>query len=121
MESAKELGFDVRLMDMSFLDFDDESFDLVWCRHALEHSVMPIITLMEFRRVLKSDGFLFVEVPMDNCLHIENKDHYSLFPDATWQALFRKVGFKEIIQSQVRVTFQHWVDIHWQYWLRKHE
>jgi SAM-dependent methyltransferase len=119
VEEAKSKGFDARLMDMNFLDFPDYSFNLVWCRHALEHSVMPIIALMEFHRVLDDDGVLFVEVPMDNVLHIENVHHYSLFADATWQALFRKVGFKTVQVSQVNINFGSWTDISWQYWLRK--
>ncbi len=112
-------GYDVHIMDMSFLDFDDESFDLVWCRHALEHSVMPFISLKEFRRVLRRGGVLFVEVPSDNVAQIKNPNHYSLFSDHAWQELFEKAGFDLTHRLQTRVIHQGWDDIYWQYWLRK--
>src|SRR5207244_85927 len=38
-EVCRRKGLKVLEMDFAFLDFPDESFDLVWCRHALEHSV----------------------------------------------------------------------------------
>ena len=56
-------GFDVRNMDQSFLDFADETFDLVWCRHCLEHSPMPFFTLTQLVRVLKKDALIYIEVP----------------------------------------------------------
>lgn len=50
-------GFQVDTMDQSFLDYPDQSFDLVWARHVLEHSPFPLFTLEGFRRVLKPGGF----------------------------------------------------------------
>lgn len=118
-EKAKALGHDVHLMDMAFLDFEDEVFDLVWCRHALEHSVMPVIALMEFHRVLKNNGVLYVEIPNDNSFQIFNENHFSLFSDFTWQELFKKTGFAKISMSQAQILFGSWIDIYLQYWLRK--
>ncbi len=123
-KDAHFLGYDVRLMDMNFLDFEDGSFDLVWCRHALEHSVMPLIALMEFKRVLGKVGFLYVEVP-SHMIHLENANHYSMFTDEAWQALFRKAGFKLLFRCQQVVTIvangnsQGYTDIYPQYWMRK--
>lgn len=119
------IGNDVRLMDMNFLDFGDGEFDLVWCRHSLEHSVMPLIALMEFNRVLNKEGSLYVEVPSDNIIHMENKNHYSLFSDEAWQALFRKAGYFLMFRGQFAVKIKRcenndgYMDIFWQYWLRK--
>lgn len=112
-------GIDVKFMDMADLKFDDESFDLVWCRHALEHSVMPFIALREFYRVLRRGKLLFIEVPSDNVFHIENPNHYSLFSDHAWQALFHKAKFEVISRVQTRVVYKDWADIYWQFWLRK--
>lgn len=124
-QAAIFVGHDVHLMDMAFLDFADDSFDLVWCRHALEHTVLPIIALMEFWRVLKTGGNLYVEVPADNVVHLENPNHYSLFSDGVWQALFRKVGFFLMFRGQFAVKVSGegqndgYTDIYWQYWLKK--
>lgn len=117
--NPKELeGFEnVFYMDMCSLDFEDKSFDLVWCRHSLEHSLIPFITLLEFKRVLKDGGKLYVEVPSDNILHIENPNHYSLFADHTWLAIFRKAGFRLFSREQAFVSYHNINDIYWQYWL----
>jgi SAM-dependent methyltransferase len=126
-DSAKADGLDARIMDMNFLDFPDSSFDLVWCRHALEHSLMPIIALMEFRRVLRPGGYLYVEVPSDCIMHIMNVDHHSLFADHVWQTIFKKVELKLYFRGQFSTFMQipgcdpnwGWDDIYWYYWMRK--
>lgn len=125
LQGARFIGHDVRLMDMNFLEFPDGSFDLVWCRHTLEHSIMPLIALMEFLRVLKPCGHLYVEVPSDNVIHIDNPNHHSLFSDAVWQGLFRKVGFRLLFRGQFAVGIMgspqtsSYTDLYWQYWMKK--
>jgi ubiquinone/menaquinone biosynthesis C-methylase UbiE len=123
VKTATEKGYEVRFMDMAFLDFEDQDFDLVWCRHALEHSVMPVIALMEFERVLKPGGYLYVEVPSDNVMSIENASHFSLFSDESWQELFRRAGFRLVFRGQFGTVKQIetavFHDIYWYYWLKK--
>jgi ubiquinone/menaquinone biosynthesis C-methylase UbiE len=70
----------VRETDFADLDFDDESFDLVWARHALEHSVVPAFLLSEFHRLTKPGGVLYVEVPAPDtaCVHETNPNHHSV-------------------------------------------
>lgn len=115
------LGYDVQLMDMAFLDFEDESFDLVWCRHALEHSVMPMIALMELSRVLRPGGYLYIEVPQDESVHADNPNHYSMLSDRSWQSLMRRTGLKLLYRGQWTIHLDGWVDLYWNYWLQKHE
>ena len=112
-------GYNVHKMDMSFLEFEDNVYDLVWARHCLEHSPMPIITLFEFWRVLKDGGFLYVEVPEDLSPHLENPNHYSLLSDHLWQSLFRRVGFELQYRTQFSIRLSNWTDIFWSYWLKK--
>lgn len=126
-KDAAFMGYDVRVMDMQFLDFPDASFDLVWCRHALEHSFMPIIALMEFYRVLQKGGFLYVEVPSSNNVNTYNSQHLSMFGDEQWQYLFNKAGFKLYFRGQFMMFMQPpglpegagWTDFYWYYWLCK--
>lgn len=93
-EVCQSLGFDARVMDQSFLDFDDASFDLVWARHVLEHSFMPHYTLTEFRRVLRQNAILYLEVPApDTLLHENNPNHYSVFGKTMWESLLKRSGF----------------------------
>lgn len=90
-------GFDVRKMDQSFLEFEDASFDVVWARHVLEHSIMPYYTLTEFRRVLRPGGFMYLEVPAtDTVGHERNPNHYSVLGQKMWMALLERSGFQVI-------------------------
>jgi SAM-dependent methyltransferase len=94
-EICRGKGLNAREMDLSFLDFEDGSFDMVWCRHALEHSVFPFFTLAEMHRVLRPGGVLYVEVPAPDtsCGHQRNPNHYSVLGKSMWLELIRRVGF----------------------------
>ncbi|AVB77131.1 class I SAM-dependent methyltransferase [Methanococcus maripaludis] len=45
------------------LPFSDEMFDFVFCLHVLEHVQNPHEFMIEFNRVLKKDGFTYIEMP----------------------------------------------------------
>ncbi|MBF0561848.1 MAG: class I SAM-dependent methyltransferase [Alphaproteobacteria bacterium] len=87
-------GFNVRSMDQNFMDFDDAEFDVLWCRHVLEHSIAPLFTLSEYSRVVKPGGIVYIEVPApDTSAHHEiNPNHYSVLPLPVWMSLFPRVG-----------------------------
>lgn len=112
------IGHNVKKMDMAFLDFPDSSFDLVWCRHTLEHSVMPFIALLEFKRVLRKCGYLYVELPADSGVHIYNMNHYSLLSDQMWQSLFKKARLTMIFRGQFTIHCADFDDIYWSYWIK---
>jgi ubiquinone/menaquinone biosynthesis C-methylase UbiE len=59
----EEHNLEVYEMDMHSMEFDDESFDAVWCRHTLEHSFAPLQVLAEIYRVTKNDSYLFAVLP----------------------------------------------------------
>jgi ubiquinone/menaquinone biosynthesis C-methylase UbiE len=91
---CREKNLNVREMDQSFLDFDPATFDLVWCRHCLEHSVMPYFTLSQLVRVLKPGGWLYLEVPAPDTHagHQTNRNHYSVLPKSAWIELMSRSG-----------------------------
>jgi Flp pilus assembly protein TadD/glycosyltransferase involved in cell wall biosynthesis len=97
---CRQKGYDVRKMDQSFLDFSDNEFDLIWARHVLEHSVMPLLTLMEYHRVMKPGALVYIEVPGGGtvCHHETNPNHYSVLSATMWESLLQKAGFG-IIES----------------------
>lgn len=88
-------GLRVDKRDMNFLSERDESIDLLWCRHSLEHSPFPYLTLIEYNRVLRNHGVLYVEVPQPDCdrPHENNLNHYSIMGRNMWLALLRRTGF----------------------------
>jgi hypothetical protein len=73
--------------DMHFTNLPDTSYDLVIARHVLEHSYMPLILLMEMRRV--AIKYALVVVPTSDKKMIEWPNHYSVLPKENWEHLFK--------------------------------
>ncbi|MEX2142598.1 MAG: class I SAM-dependent methyltransferase [Pirellulales bacterium] len=123
-EACQAKGFEVSHGDQSFLEFADESFDVVWSRHCLEHSPMPLLTLFEYNRVLKTGGNCYVEVPQPDSLHVDNPNHYSLFSDRGWRSLFGRAQFS-VAEYHVYNLSYRWPsgvameDYYYGYWLKK--
>ena len=90
-------------MDFSFLDFDDQTFDLIWCRHALEHSFMPLFVLSEIHRVTKPGGVVYIEVPSPgtNAQHERNPNHYSVLGLRMWLQLIQRAGFVDLSHFEI--------------------
>jgi SAM-dependent methyltransferase len=94
-QKCQSQGFRVELLDMNFLNERDESVDMLFCRHSLEHSPFPYITLLEYNRVLRPQGVLYIEVPQPDCdrLHETNPNHYSIMGRPMWLSLLQRTGF----------------------------
>jgi len=90
LESVNQ-GRNVKKMDFSFLDFPDESFDLTFSRHSLEHSPMPILTLMEWHRVTRN--WLFLVVPAPEHYTFEGVNHYSVMNMEQIKAILPRAGW----------------------------
>lgn len=92
---CQQKGHSVRKSDMNFLADQAESIDMMFSRHSLEHSPFPYITLLEYNRVLKPGGKLYVEVPAPDCEqpHEENSNHYSILGRKMWLSLLLRSGF----------------------------
>tara|TARA_B100000989_G_C19493300_1_gene450830 strand:+ start:69 stop:791 length:723 start_codon:yes stop_codon:yes gene_type:complete len=103
VKATQDRGFECEKMDQSFMTFDDESFDFLFVRHCLEHSPFPYYTLGEFRRVLKTGGKAYIEMPApDNHRPIEYMaNHYSVMGAKQWASLMLRNKF----QIQVATDF----------------
>lgn len=95
IKSNIDKGNQVKQSDMNFLADRDETVDMLFCRHSLEHSPFPYITLLEYNRVLKPNGCLYIEVPQPDCErpHEENRNHYSILGRSMWLNLLKRTGF----------------------------
>ena len=51
--------------DICNLPFEDQSFDVVFCNHVLEHIVNDKKAMQELFRVLKKEGFGIFQIPQD--------------------------------------------------------
>lgn len=78
IEDLKEAGYRGRHVvscDMSDLKFPDNRFDMIFARHTLEHSPMPVLTLMEWQRVAKK---LLLVMPAPEYWTYRGQNHYSV-------------------------------------------
>jgi SAM-dependent methyltransferase len=51
-------------MDITAIQFPDDTFDVIYCSHVLEHVPDDRQAMREFRRVLKPDGWAILLVPV---------------------------------------------------------
>ena len=102
--AARGRGFEVTEQDMSFTNFGDASFKWLWVRHALEHSPFPLLTLLEFHRLLEPGGKAYIEMPSPKCTRLlESYDnHYSIMGPRQWTCLMRRAGFEIMDQGEVK-------------------
>jgi ubiquinone/menaquinone biosynthesis C-methylase UbiE len=84
----------VNRADFTFLPFEDKMADLIFSRHSLEHSPMPIISLMEWLRVSKK--YLAIVLPNPEFWTYKGMNHYSVMPDEQIEFLLVRAGWKLI-------------------------
>ena len=118
---CRQRGLDVLEMDLSFLNFPDATFDLVWCRHALEHTIFPYFVLNELARITKPDGLLYAEVPSPNsiCDHEANPNHYSILGKRMWHVLMHRAGFVGTDIQEIHVDLVVGPDLYWAFVRRR--
>jgi SAM-dependent methyltransferase len=101
---ATEKGFNIFEGELMEAKYADASFDLIFMEHVLEHVPDPALLLNETRRILKSDGILFITVPnfrsWERILFgqywrpLEMPRHLYNFTPATLKKLLQKCGFE---------------------------
>ena len=103
-DAARDRGFDVVEEDMSFQSADNATYDVLFARHSLEHSPYPLLTLLEFYRILKPGGIVYVEMPSPQCTRLleEYDNHYAIMGPRQWQALMKRAGFVNIDIGELR-------------------
>lgn len=79
--------------DMHFTSLKDKSFDLVATRHVLEHSPMPLLLLLEMRRIAKKYALLILPTETERMIWTWT-DHYFVLSRSQWEKLFEVAGFK---------------------------
>jgi len=93
------------VMDMQNLDFTDQSFDGIWCSAALLHLNKndAILALKEIKRVLKKDGFLYLnlkegigEKVIFDERYQNSEKFYSYYQESEIKDLLSKFNFKII-------------------------
>ncbi len=66
VECSERRGLDIKFLaaDICHLPFADESFDIIWCYGVIQHLMSDEreLAVSEFRRLLRKEGLLFIEV-----------------------------------------------------------
>jgi SAM-dependent methyltransferase len=69
VDYCRTKGRNVVQGDLDNLEFDDDYFDFVYCRHVLEHCLDPIVVLSELMRITKKNGALYCSLPLEKVPH----------------------------------------------------
>jgi SAM-dependent methyltransferase len=86
----------VKVMDMHCLEFGDYFFDIVYCSHSLEHAYDYNKVISEVVRVLKNDGYIAIEVPVN--YKTQGSDIHDFISSANIKELFAKhVNIKNVL------------------------
>jgi GT2 family glycosyltransferase len=82
--------------EMSFQRLGFAACDLILARDALARSGWPVITLMEFNRVLELGGYVLLTVPPCEARWIDDPAYHSVLSDAQWRRAFRDARFSVV-------------------------
>lgn len=121
--ACRAQGFNVAKMDQSFLAIDDQSQDVVWARHVIEHSIFPLFTLHGFNRILRTGGMLYLEAPAPEtaCHHERNPNHYSVLGKGAWRSLLERSGFQIIADADYTFEVPAGPDLYWGFYCLKRQ
>ena len=76
--------------EMSELPFPDGAFDLIWCRHALEHALALPLTLVEMRRLAPIVAAVVPSPPN----WLLQPGHFYTMEKTAWVHLFVQTGWR---------------------------
>lgn len=100
MEFARSLGLEVVSANIEdHIPFDNLSFDVIHCNAVLEHMVSPHKLLLEFHRILKSQGKLIIGVPNMDVIGYKGwkaSEHLYAYNKKSLLFLLERSGFKVI-------------------------
>lgn len=102
--TAQNLGRNVKRMDFNFLEYPDNSFDLLFARHSLEHSPMPLISLMEWARV--STNWLGIVLPAPEWYTYGGRNHYAVMNQEQIKNLIDIAGWRILWESVDQLPFE---------------
>lgn len=83
---AKSNGKKVAHEDFSFLSFEEKSFDFLFSRHSLEHSPIPLLTIMEWTRVTRK--YIGLVLPAPEYWKWGGRNHYFVLNRKQWKNVF---------------------------------
>jgi ubiquinone/menaquinone biosynthesis C-methylase UbiE len=95
-------GYKVNMSDMTFLPYRDDRFTLIFARHVLEHSPMPLLTLMEWYRV--AHQWLLLVMPDPAHYTYTGRNHYYVLNRQQVDNLLDNTGWRPIWRDDSEST-----------------
>jgi|WetSurMetagenome_2_1015567.scaffolds.fasta_scaffold00049_80 ubiquinone/menaquinone biosynthesis C-methylase UbiE len=83
--------------DFHFLPWQDGDFDMIFSRHSLEHSPMPLLALMEWHRV--SNKYLGLVLPNPEHWGWAGRNHYSVMNQTQIEFLLEVAGWVVVMKN----------------------
>lgn len=99
---CSKAGLNVQNWDMTFLPVPDGHYDVIFARHVLEHSPFPILTLMEWKRVMRKH--LMLVLPSPDYWGFGGLNHYSVLTKEQWWHQFDRAGLRIIHEAELRTN-----------------
>lgn len=105
----------VEEMDMNHLKFEDNSFDIIYAHHSLEHNITPQTAADEFLRVVRSGGIIYTITPLlyepevCDCTAFRRNDVPNLFKSMTQETLLLRIvkkGEDVAEENELRAAFR---------------
>jgi len=90
--------------DFTFIDSNANAYDLIFARHALEHSPFPLITLMEWQRVAKK--YLILINPVPAYWGWTGRNHYSVANSEQIRAWLKRAGW--LLRREFSNDYEYW-------------
>lgn len=117
-EDCVRQGFTAEKGDINDLSaFESESFDGVFLSHILEHVSDP--KLNEVYRVLKPQGKLIVEVPINEAGFNSNPTHIHRFSEQELEHLVVSSGFRVLKSGYIIPFFKQYIHNHFRVYALK--
>lgn len=85
--------------DLTKLDFDEKSFDVVICNHVLEHIPDDHLAMSEIKRVLKPGGRALLQVPYSEVIETTEED-FSVITNAERIARYGQSDHVRVYEKQ---------------------
>lgn len=90
---------DIFKMDMNYLTFNDNAFDIIYAHHSLEHNIKPQLAATEFIRVIKPGGIIYITIPL---LYEADARECTVFRKDDLPGMFRQYTDEILLSRLVR-------------------
>jgi predicted SAM-dependent methyltransferase len=77
-------------VDITNIQFEDNTFDVIYCSHVLEHVIDDKKAMKELFRILKPGGWALLQVPLDNKRDKTYEDYHIITPEEREKAFGQK-------------------------------